>query len=61
MRTPDLNRVKKAITHLEAADTLLGNIKWENISNLEDSLKMQARDNITSVLYNLQDIINSQK
>ncbi len=35
MRQPDINRVKRAMEHIEAARTHLDNIKFENMDSKE--------------------------
>jgi len=46
MREPDLNRVRKARTHLSAAVALLNSIKWENINQNEDEFRRYAKEDI---------------
>lgn len=60
MRQPDLNRVNKALYHIDAAKRVLDSIKWENISMMESSLKQQAVFNMDTSISYLKDIINIQ-
>lgn len=57
MRAPDLNRVKRAQEHLNAAKTQLRSIKWENISVSEYELLRKALDETKELDYRLQDIV----
>ena len=58
MRQADINRVKKAQSHIEAARTLLQNIKWENLSTIEDTCRGNAYDGLKSAEYGLIDMVN---
>jgi hypothetical protein len=60
MRQADINRVNKAKSHLLAAKTLLSNIKWENINQLEAELRKHALEEIIGADYLLMDILNIQ-
>ena len=57
MRAPDLNRVKRAQEHLNAAKTQLRSIKWENISVGEYELLRKALDEAKELDFRLQDIV----
>ena len=57
MRAPDLNRVKRAQEHLNAAKTQLRSIKWENVSIGEYELLRKALDEAKELDYRLQDIV----
>lgn len=57
MRAPDLNRVKRAQEHLDAAKTQLRSIKWENISVGEYELLRKALDEAKELDFRLQDIV----
>lgn len=61
MRQPDINRVRKAQAHLEAALTVLNNIKWANTTSKEDALLETLIDCIRNAKYSTQDIINIQE
>lgn len=60
MRQPDINRARKALQHIEAARTVLGNIKWENVTTQEYELKQQALFNMETVTFYLNDMLNIQ-
>lgn len=60
MRQADINRAKRAEEHLHAARTLLSNIKWENVSNLEYHFIQDCKDYIQSADFCLTDLFNSQ-
>ena len=38
MRTPDINRVKRAMEHIMAAITNINSIKWENRTRAEENI-----------------------
>lgn len=57
MRAPDLNRVKRAQEHLNAAKTQLRSIKWENITYGEYELLLKALDEAKELDFRLQDIV----
>lgn len=57
MRAPDLNRVKRAQEHLNAAKTQLRSIKWENITYGEYELLLKALDKAKELDFRLQDIV----
>lgn len=61
MKPADIHRVEKAITHLDAARTLLDNIKWENLNTREDGLKSQTLAYIQNAKWYLQDMQNINK
>lgn len=61
MRQPDLNRVGKALYHIEAAKTILENIKWENTNMMESTLLQQAKFTMDTAVSYLKDIENIQK
>lgn len=61
MRSPDMNRVKKAQEHLKAAKTLISNIKWENVTELEYDFIVKAKDKVEDSEGHLQDIITIQE
>lgn len=60
MRQADINRVNKAKEHLKAANTILSNIKWENVNNIEDNLIYQAKLTINGAKDLLNDVTNIQ-
>lgn len=57
MRPADINRAKKCLEHLKAADTLLHSIKWENVSSLESEIIRSLVDNIQVCRWKAEDII----
>lgn len=57
MRAPDLNRVKRAQEHLNAAKTQLRSIKWENVSFGEYELLLKALDEAKNLDQRLQDVV----
>lgn len=57
MRQPDINRVKKAIAHLDAARTVLDSIKWENVNNLVYDQLQDCKEKIQSAKWHLQDAL----
>ena len=59
MRTA-VNRVKKAQQHLDAARTVLGSIKPENISLFQDRMRILARKEIEECGWRLKDLLNSE-
>lgn len=61
MRQADINRVMKAKEKLQAAFGRLCDINWENISGLEDNLRMKAKDTIIAADRYLDDMINLNK
>ena len=61
MRQPDLNRVNKALYHIDAAKRVLDSIKWENTNMMESSLLQQARFTMDTAVSYLKDIFNIQK
>lgn len=60
MRQADINRVNKAKEHLSAAMTILCNIKWENVNQLEYELRHHALEEIVGANHLLADILNIQ-
>lgn len=60
MRQADINRVNRAKQHLNAAITQLNSIQWIHVSNIEDSLKMRAKEMIGDADSILDDILNIQ-
>lgn len=60
MRQADINRVNKAKQHLQAAVTILQNIKWENINSKENYLLGQVGEYIAGANTYLENIINIQ-
>ena len=46
MRQPDINRVKRAMEHIEAAKTHLNSIKWENMSDKENRMVNSALESL---------------
>jgi len=60
MRQADIHRIEKAITHLDAACTLMHSIKWERTSQENEFMK-QAEAFIRPAKWSLQDIININK
>lgn len=61
MKTPDINRIKRAIAHIEAAKTVLKSIKWENRSMMEDHLVRCADDYLLHGENSLNDVLNIQE
>ena len=61
MRNPDINRIKKAIQHVEAAKTVLSSIKWDNTSMMEDHFIHSAKDYLQSARCSLEDVITINK
>ena len=61
MRQADINRVMKAKEKLQAAFGKLCDIKWENISGLEDNLRSKAKESLITADRYLDDLININK
>lgn len=61
MRQADINRVKKAKEHLKAATTLLCNIKWENVTGMEDLYMEQSKISLQDAGRSLESIIKLQE
>ena len=61
MRQPDLNRVNKALYHIDAAKKVLESIKWGNTSIMEDALLQQAKFTMDTAVSYLKDIESIQK
>ncbi len=61
MRQPDENRVRKALSHIQAARTVLASIKWENLTMMEDQMRQQAFFNMETVDSYLKDMLNVSK
>lgn len=57
MRQPDINRIKKAETHLDAASELLDSIKWENVSGLAYDQLKGCKEKIQAAKWHLQDAL----
>lgn len=57
MRQPDINRIKKAEAHLDAARTVLDSIKWENVNNLVYDQLQDCKEKIQSAKWHLQDAL----
>ena len=58
MRTADKHRVEKAISHLDAAKSILESIKFENLNGLQYDFRMSAYDDLKSTKWHLQDMLN---
>ena len=61
MRPADENRVKKAIAHLEAAQTVLESIKYENLDSMQAHFRSSAYENIQNTKWNLEDLLRYGK
>ena len=61
MRTPDINRVNKALAHAEAIKTLLNGVKFEIISGMEYTMKMRALENLRYTEWSLKDMLNCDR
>ena len=61
MRQADINRAKKARLHLEAANTILSNIKLEKTNSNEDYFIKECRGPIGSACLYLDDLFSIQK
>lgn len=61
MKQPDINRVRKAQDHIKAALTVLGHIKWENTSEKEYDLLLNAKEGFATTSSYLADIIYIQE
>lgn len=57
MRASDINRVKKAIQHLAAAQKLLLNIDWASISDEQDAFRNNAFEDIESAKEHLDGML----
>lgn len=57
MITPDINRVKKAIQHLDAARTLLSHISWGGISDEQYAFLCNAYEDIDSAKEHLDGML----
>lgn len=57
MRQPDINRIKKAEAHLDAARTVLDSIKWENVNSLVYDQLQDCKKKIQSAKWHLQDAL----
>lgn len=60
MKQPDINRVRKAQYHIVMAFTEIYNIKWQNISDTEYSLLLEAKKDLAATGSHLADIICMQ-
>lgn len=57
MKPQDINRVKKAIKHLTAAQKLLLNIDWVSISDEQYAFLCNAYEDIDSAKENLDSML----
>lgn len=61
MRQPDINRVNRAIEHIKAARVIIENIKWENLTSRESSLRKSVYAELDNCEWTLNDILNCEK
>lgn len=57
MRPADVNRAKRALEHLEAAQTQLNSIKWDNLTGQDYALKRSLTDKIQEAKWAAEDFI----
>jgi hypothetical protein len=57
MRPADIHRVEKAIAHLDAANTVLDSIKWENVSALAYEQIKGCKEKMQGAKWHLQDAL----
>lgn len=61
MRTPDLNRVKKAVNHITEARKFLDKVQWLNVTAMEWSFIKKAQDEIKDLMWTLDDLLHLNK
>lgn len=57
MRPADINRARKALEHIKAAQTLLNSIKWENIGAQESAVRSSVLNHIIQTKWTAEDLI----
>lgn len=57
MRPADINRAKKCLEHIKAAQTLLDSIKWENLGERESALKQSVVGHLIETKWTAEDLI----
>lgn len=58
MRDPDINRVKKAHSHITTARQFLDKIQWLNTNPMEWEFIKNAQGQIKDLLWTLDDILH---
>lgn len=61
MRDPDINRVKKALSHITTARQFLDKIQWLNTDPMEWEFIKKAQGQIKDLLWTLDDILHLNK
>ena len=61
MRDPDINRVKKALSHITTARQFLDKIQWLNTNEMEWESIKKAQGQIRDLLWTLDDILHLNK
>lgn len=57
MRPADINRAKKALEHIKAAQTLIHSIKWENLTGQDYALKQTLDNHLLACQWSAEDFI----
>ena len=57
MRPADINRAKKALEHIKAAQTLISNIKWVNLPGDEYGIKQSLVNHLLATKWSAEDLI----
>lgn len=58
MRDPDINRVKKALSHITTARKFLDKIQWLNTNEMEWEYIKKVQDEIKDLMWTLDDLLH---
>lgn len=61
MRDPDINRVKKALSHITTARHFLDKIQWLTVNYMEWEYIKKAQGQIKDLLWTLDDFLHLNK